>query len=119
MVCSLAACVTPGTACANAERAASGIIASCCPTATLQPLRPFSGGMRHYRAAASVQPFSASLHGCQLQPARRRSFLTARRIPGVVATMPDPATPETEKERSPLDYPQVSCNSIHERNAFV
>ena len=31
----------------------------------------------------------------------------------VVATQPDPTIPETEKERSPLDYPQVRPGQPH------
>ena len=109
MTCTLASCVMPGTACGNTERTASGSRATCCHVRAAQPLRQLhSGRWHHGPAATAAAPVTISVRGMLQHSARRQSRLSARRLSGVVATMPDPTTPETEKERSPLDYPQVS-----------
>lgn len=48
---------------------------------------------------------AATCHSPSIAIRRRRQRLR------VVATQPDPTTPETEKERSPLDYPQVTYSN--------
>ena len=120
MTCTLASCVLPGTSCSNAERTASGSRATCCHVRAPQALRQLhSGRWHHGAAAATAAPITANLRGLLQHSARHRIRLSARRLSGVVATMPDPTTPETEKERSPLDYPQVCKFPAQQCSAFA
>lgn len=114
MACSLASCTLPGTACGISERVTFGCRASCGPAAALQLPRMQQPGSWCVSAAAPAPAAAASTRSLCQQPARRRGILRSRRPLGVVATMPDPTVPETEKERSPLDYPQVSAHAALE-----
>ena len=90
--------------CYIAERLSSGQAASCSPVTAMSQFtvrRP-----HHQRQAAA-----ASAHAQTLQQAVRRRCAQPLRLPArarqVTAMQPYPDVPETEKERSPLDYPQV------------